>query len=225
MQHKTTRGKILYLHHGEEIGREWFTVTRHGTGARSFRALCEMDDHDLLRDVIYSVGTNWEPLDCFVRLSIRDRFVGSSWFRFDEQGGECEGYTVGEGRVSQRIDVGHRPPSFGAHPIICDMWHLSQFDKTGARLQAMRDIMLSSSEPDGGTGPILTSNDLTIEYFGKEELTVPAGTFNADHFAFVLGPPHPDNEELWCIGEDIIPLKIKYPIYDTTYELVELEEG
>ncbi len=222
MQHQTTRGRIVYLRHGDEIGREWFTVTRHGDGARTFRALCEMDDHEVLRDVTYSVGPAWQPLDCFVRLTIHDKFVGSSWFHFDDRGAACEGFTAQEGRISQRIDVGHRPPSFGAHPIICDIWHLSQFNRAGPAQQMSRNIMLSSPQPDGGSGPMLACHDLTMEYFGKSELTVPAGTFTADHFAFVLGEPHPANEELWCLGEDLIPLKIAYPIYDSTYELAEL---
>ena len=224
MRHSTTRGKILYLRDGEETGREWFTVTKHTDGGRTFRAMCEMDDHDLLRDVTYSVGPQWQPLDCFVRLSIHDRLVGTTWFHFDELGGECEGFTQAEGRISQRMEVGHRPPSFGAHPIICDMWHLSQFDKNGPKRQTLRNVMLSSSQPDGGSGPMLESRDLTIEYFGQQTITVPAGTFEADHFAFVLEEPHPANEELWCIGEDLIPLKIAYPIYDSTYELAEIEQ-
>ena len=62
MRHSTIRGKILYLRDGFETGREWFTVTKHVDGARTFRALCEMDDHELLRDVTYSVvrgGSLW----------------------------------------------------------------------------------------------------------------------------------------------------------------------
>lgn len=224
MHHTTTRGKILYLRDGEETGREWFTVTKHRDGSRGFRAMCEMDDHDLLRDVTYNVGPTWEPRDAFVRLTLADQFVGSSWFRFDDAGAECEGYTVNEGRLRQRIDVGHRPPSFGAHPIICDMWHLSQFDKAGPKRQTLKNIMMSSPQPDGGSGPMLACHDLTIEYYGVESVTVPAGTFEADHFAFVLGDPHPANEELWCVGPDIQPIKIAYPIYQSTYELAEWSE-
>ncbi len=223
MQHATVRGKILYLREGEETGREWFTVTKHGDGARTFRAMCEMDDHELLRDVTYSVGPEWQPRDCFVRLSIHDQLVGTTWFRFDDNGGECEGFTRAEGRISQRIDLGHRPPSFGAHPIICDIWHLSQFDKAGPKEQTLVNIMMSSNEPDGGSGPMLERRNLTIEYRGQKQLTVPAGTFTADHFAFKLKPPHPAHEELWCMGDDLIPLKIAYPIYNATYELAELE--
>ncbi len=222
MQHKTTRGKILYLRDGAEIGREWFTVTKHTGGQRTFRAMCEMDDHDVLRDVTYSVGPNWQPLDCFVRLTIHDQFVGSAWFRFDEFGAECEAFTAAEGRMRQTMTQYGAPQSFGAHPIICDMWHLSQFDKSGPKRQTI-NAMLSSPAPDGGTGPMLARSELTIEYLGQEKITVPAGTFDADRFEFVLGEPHPANEELWCLGEDIIPLKIAYPIYNSTYELCELE--
>ena len=53
---------------------------------------------------------------------------------------------------------------------------------------------------------------------------MPAGTFDADHFAFVLGDPHPANEELWCVGPDIQPIKIAYPIYGSTYELAAWSE-
>ena len=222
MRHTMTSGKIPRLKDGKEIGREWFTITRHSHGARTVRAVGELDDRDLLRDVTYSVGPRWEPLDCFVRLTIGDAFVGSSWFHFDDRGAECEGHTVNEGRISQRMDVGHRPPSFGAHPITCDFWHLSQFDRSGPKRQTKRNVMLSSPRPDGGSGPMLSCMDLTIEYYGKERVTVRAGIFDADHFAFLLDKPHPGNEELWCLGPELIPVKIVYPVFGTTNELAEL---
>ena len=84
---------------------------------------------------------------------------------------------------------------------------------------------MSSPEPDGGTGPMLSAHELTVEYYGQEDIAVPAGSFKAEHFAFVLGDPHPANEELWFLGDDIVPLKIAYPIYNSTYELAELETG
>jgi hypothetical protein len=222
MQHETMRGKILYLRKGQETGREWFTITRHGDGQRTLRAYCEMDDHELVRDVTYTVGRDWRPLDCFVRLTIHDKFVGSSWFRFADDVVECQGFTAAEGRIDQRYAVSSRPPSFGAHPIVCDMWHLSQFDRSGPRRQTLEGIFLSSPKPDGGSGPMLARKNLTIEYRGKERLAVPAGTFEADRFEFVLGAPHPANESLWCYGTDIVPLKVGYPIYESTYELAEL---
>jgi hypothetical protein len=84
---------------------------------------------------------------------------------------------------------------------------------------------MSSPEPDGGTGPMLSKTSLTVEHYGEKELTVPAGTYKADHWAFLLRRPHTGNEELWTLGDDLIPLKIAYPIYNSTYELAELEIG
>ena len=45
MQHKTIRGKILYLHDGQETGREWFTITKHGDGSRGFYLLARPSEH------------------------------------------------------------------------------------------------------------------------------------------------------------------------------------
>ena len=224
MKHRTIRGKILYLDNETgETGREWFTITVQPEGRRTLRAQCEMDDRRLLRDVIYSVDADWYPVDCFVRLSIEEQLTGTGWFRFTDRLAECETLTAAAGRVSQRRDLAVRTPSFGAHPIVCDIWHLARFDRSkGERIQPSRNVLLSSPEPDGGSGPMFSAMDLTIDV-GPEEVTVPAGTFEADHFRFLLD--HKEPEELWCMGEDFLPIKIAYPIFNATYELAEITES
>ncbi|MET0239989.1 MAG: hypothetical protein ABW184_08835 [Sphingobium sp.] len=96
MQHRTISGKILYTsrkpgREGQERGREQFTWTIHGDGSRTIRALCEIDEPDptVLRDVTCSFGADDRPTDCFVRLTIGDRFMGAgifaaSHFRFTD---------------------------------------------------------------------------------------------------------------------------------------------
>ena len=224
MNHRTIRGKILYLDNETgETGREWFTITVEPDGRRTLRAQCEMDDRRLLRDVIYSVDADWYPLDCFVRLSIEERLTGTGWFRFTDRLAECETFTAVAGRLSQRLDLTEHTPSFGAHPIVCDIWHLARFDRSkGERIQTSHNVLLSSPEPDGGSGPMFSPLDLTIEYVAKEEVTVPAGTFEADHFRFLRANADMEPEELWCAGEDFLPIKIAYPIFNATYELAEL---
>lgn len=226
MKHRTIRGKILYLdNETRETGREWFTITVQPDGRRTLRAQCEMDDRRLLRDVIYSVDADWYPLDCFVRLSIEERLTGTGWFRFTDRLAECETFTAAAGRLSQRRDLTERTPSFGAHPVVCDIWHLARFDRSkGERIQTSRNVLLSAREPDGGSGPMFSAMDLTIEYVGREEVTVPAGTFEADHFRFLLDNVGMEPEELWCVGEDFLPIKIAYPIFNATYELAELTQ-
>ncbi len=92
MNHRTYRGKILYLTDGVgEHGREYFHVTIQPDGTRTMRATCEMDEDRLLRDVVVTVDQEWRPQDAFVRLSIEEKLVGSSWFRFTAGAAECQG--------------------------------------------------------------------------------------------------------------------------------------
>jgi hypothetical protein len=128
MPHRTIRGTLAYTSEkperkGQERGRERFTMTIHADGRRTLRALSEIDDPPpVLRDVTLSVGSDWKPTDCFVRLSVGDRFMGSSWFRFSDREVECEGYTAQEGRISQRVILDAPLRVFGTHPIAADAW-------------------------------------------------------------------------------------------------------
>ena len=95
MNHRSYRGKMLYLTDGlGEMGREWFHVTVQPDGSRTLRATCEMDDDRLLRDVVMTVSKNWYPVDAFVRLSIVEKLVGSSWFNFTDGTAGCFGQSL-----------------------------------------------------------------------------------------------------------------------------------
>jgi hypothetical protein len=157
MLHRTIRGHVRYL--GDTVGergREWFTVTVHGNGDRTMRAQCEMEDSGVLRDVTFAVYSRFQPLDCFIRLSVKDQFMGSGWFRFADGFAECEVVTTDAGRITQRFDLGGRAPSFGAHPVACDIWHLPQFDRSrGPRKEVIPGVLMSSNLPNVASGPLL----------------------------------------------------------------------
>ena len=95
--HETIRGRLLYTsrkpdREGVERGREYFTITKHRDGRRTLRAHAEIDDPpNVLRDVTLTLDRDWITRDAFVRLSVGDQTMGSSWFRFDETFAECEG--------------------------------------------------------------------------------------------------------------------------------------
>lgn len=234
MQYKTYRGKILYIHDEKgERGREWFTLTKHPNGDRTVRVMCELYDVDLLRDVIYTVDANWKPVDAYVRLTQYDEFMGSGWFHFTNRQAECETFLADGGRISQRIDVTSRPPSFGPHPVICDVWHIGAYDrKSSQRVQTLKDTLMSSPLTTGASGPLLGTTvmsykqshlkEFDIEYVETDEVTVPAGTFQADHFRYLLGdnPPY----DIWCFGDDLIPIKLRFDVTGTTYHLEEFED-
>lgn len=230
------RGKLIYWHAPEgerlERGREWFMTTWHPDGQRTLRAVCEIDaglvaDRTVTRDVTYTVDRERRPLDCFVRLHRSGEFLGSGWFNFRDGRAECEMFGVPAGRVTQRFEHS-RPPSFGAHAITCDVTHLERFDHDRPeQIQPARGVYLSSPEHDGCSGPLLSPIDFAIEYVGRESITVDAGTFETDHYRFLLEGSlereHP-TEELWVTPDDFICVKVFVGGYmNASFELAELE--
>ena len=132
--HRRVRGMLRYTsdqpgREGTERGRERFTISVASDGRRTLRAYTEIDDApNVQRDVTLSLGADWRPTDCFVRLSVGDRFMGSSWFRFTDTEAECEGYTAAEGRLSQRWPLAKPLDGFGTHPIQADSWLTNMVD-------------------------------------------------------------------------------------------------
>ena len=104
---RAVRGTIAYTSNkpgreGQERGREYFHITVHSDGRRTCMAHSEIDDRpSVMRDIVYSLDAQWMPTDCFVRLSVNDRFTGTGWFRFGKDFAECETYTALDGRVTQ----------------------------------------------------------------------------------------------------------------------------
>jgi hypothetical protein len=234
---RTYRGRIAYVGDATaergpiERGREWFTVTVQPSGERTINARCEIDDSGVVRDVVYSVRADWSPVDAFIRLNVRGRFMGSGWFRFSPTMAECETYMAEGGRVSQRIfrrrgDEGENASTFGAHPVACDVWHLGSYDPAALAVgqTVQHCAFMSSLLPNGASGPMLSTMAFAIEYLGPEELTVPAGTFATQHFRYRFSDGHPD-EHVWFTSEDRVLVRIRWDLLRTTYELVEFERS
>jgi len=223
MDHRTYSGRIDYLTNGtEETGREWFSVTVQPDGARTLRAICEMEEPKLMRDVTYSLGSAWQPLDCFVRLMKAGTFMGSAWFRFTDDAIECEAVTAETGRISQRISVERRVRIFASHPLITDGWQTTQFDH--ARSEAVQKIEQwahSSSLPDGGSGPMAGTGYKIIKYRGEEEITVPVGTFACRRYDLQSMIPSRPPLEAWVHGEDHQLVKMHWDLRPADYVLAE----
>ncbi|HVN42870.1 MAG TPA: hypothetical protein VMT50_08805 [Steroidobacteraceae bacterium] len=232
------RGKIAYVSHQKgapiEYGRERFGYTWHPDGQWTIRAVCEIEKgpvraRHVAREVTYSMDRDGYPLDCAVRLHQDGEFLGSGWFRFAGRVAECEVYNRNFGRVHQRLELDEPVRSFGAHALTCDLTHCARYDhRSPERIQRTRALM-SSLEHDGCSGPLLSSIDFGIEYAGREAVTVPAGTFEADHYVFHLQGALPEEhptEEVWCLADTFAFVKIRVGGYmNSTFELTELEQG
>jgi hypothetical protein len=173
--HRSVMGKILYTSKkperlNQERGREYFRMDVHADGTRTCTAHCEIDDRpSVMRDITYSLDAHWMPTDCFVRLSVGSKFMGSGWFRFHPQYAECETWTSLEGRVSQTMDLSTPLLTFQNHAIACDAWHLRLIDqnKPGV-VQRINQMLLSSPDHRGATGPMLFSIGLNLVFVGPE---------------------------------------------------------
>lgn len=238
MKHETISGKILYTsrkpgREGQERGREYFTFTKHSDGTRTLRALCEIEEPSptVLRDIVYSLGADNMPTDCFVRLMIDDKFMGAGLFRIKDDEIECESFGPSIGRLSQRLPIIGSYDGFGTHPISGDAYMTSQMDITkGPHKRALRTF-LPSADHRGATPPIIDEVNMELAYVGDEQITVAAGTFDARHFRFsdenggmaTADGAHPPYDVWVTADDDAIFLKGGVDGYmQTWYELVEL---
>ncbi len=209
-------------------GTERFSVSVAPDGSRTLHATCEIFDRQVSKDIVYSVDASWRPIDAYVRLIKNGALLGTGWYRFAEKSVELESWNRDLGRISQRVALARGLRTFGPHPLSCDVWHLAAFDHARPeRIQRMQDTMLSSLEHDGCSGPMLHAIDFGIEYVGREEIEVRAGRFAVDRYQFRLEDSLPREhplEELWCIPDEYVIVKIRVGGYlATTYELVQYD--
>lgn len=237
MAYRTIRGKILYTSRkpermDEERGREYFTITRQPNGTDVLHAHCEIDDEPMVvRDVVQAMDAQTSaPLDCHVRLTVGHEFEGSGWFNFGDNEIECETWNREEGRIQQRLAVDSPVQWMQCHPIVGDALLMKAYDLSqGPGKRFLDNVMLSSPDHRGATGPKLFALGFGIQYVGEERISVAAGNFDARHFQVVdtagqLPEEHPPYD-VWCTAnEDYILLKAGVAGYmQTHYELTELE--
>ncbi|MEM9495102.1 MAG: hypothetical protein AAGA09_03790 [Pseudomonadota bacterium] len=242
MKHERLRGRIRYTSKKPEMldkvrGDEIFNITRHSDGAVTVRAHCEIHEPapTVLRDIVYSMDKNLNPLDCHVRLVVGDEFMGSGWFRFDldeDRNGviECESYGPSIGRMSQTMPTRGPFDGFGTHPIIGDALMCKVIDRAGGPTRRNIRVFLPSPDHRGATPPMVSEVSIGLEYVGDETQTVEAGTFDCHHFRYVDdsgpgmgGKQHP-TYDMWVTKDDFLFVKGGVGGYMATwYELVELE--
>ena len=206
----------------KEFGREFFSMSIQADGLRTMRAVCEFDEEGITRDVTYTVGKDFKPIECYVRVALESRPVGSGWFRFTDDMAESEAYTSSEGRFSQRIKLTQRVNAFGSHPICSDILRLAHLKaEQPDKPQKLENCMNSSPLAHGESGPILGMRNYTYIYRGAETIKVGAGTFKCQRFDW----PVREGKTLcmWTTPDDYLPVRMVFPEGHKTYDLMELK--
>jgi hypothetical protein len=238
---RNVRGKIVYIgDENNERGREWFSYSYRKDGQITLRAYCEMDDIQVERDVTYTMDSKFRPLDCFVRLSVGGKFLGTGLIRVSDTEAECDVYNTTFGHVHQIVKTPTRATRLGAHPLANDALQMTAYDHSRSeKVQTSNDITLSSSPLlDGASGPMIgMGNTSTVEYIGPEKVTTPAGTFDTHHYRIpaIGGAAHPSGnkryEDIWCTHPNYVFLRAEVYGYLRNktgfgrYELTEYSEG
>ncbi|MFM8819707.1 MAG: hypothetical protein ACKOD3_04075 [Phenylobacterium sp.] len=236
MKHRSITGTILYTSKkpdrlDQPRGIEHFRFTHHTDGKRTLRAHCEIEEPhpSVLRDIVYSLDEHGRPMDCHVRLTVDDRFMGSGWFRFTQDFVECESYGPTIGRLSQRMPLNGPIDGMGTHPVVADGYLLSLFGWVEGEKKKLR-VMLPSPDHRGATPPIIAEVNIDAVFLGRETVTVKAGTFAAKHFQFIddgnsgMVGQHPPYD-VWITDDaDAIMLQGGVGGYmQTWYELIALD--
>lgn len=226
MRHRAYRGRMVYSTNGiGEMGREYFAVTVQPEGMRTLRAHCEMDDDRLLRDVVITVDADWRPRDAFLRLTVAEQLVGTSWFRFDGQVAEAEGWTAEKGRFAQRMETPNPVAFFGTHALHCDAWVAGRLRMHDGPPESFAFVTYASSVlANGGSGPELVAvppGFATVRDLGYETIDSPAGRFDIHHIR--IEAHGVDHFDVWAAGEDCLPVRLTSDVLNQTYELVEIE--
>lgn len=221
---RSLAGKICYFDRdGREWGRERFSASVHDDDSRSLRALCEMDEAQLLREVSWTVGADWRPRDGFVRNIRRGTTIGSCWYMVDGAVVECEGMTADHGRVSRRIEA-DRPIDFlGFHPLSGDC--LTAMARGTDAPGEERSILCAANSVAylGDEGLDVLLIEPVVAYLGPEQVTVAAGRFDARHYTIRWSDHVPLLTHFWIEPEDCLPLLTILPENGERYELVTLE--
>jgi hypothetical protein len=238
MKHTTITGRIAYTSRkpgmeGKARGYETFMFTHHKDGKVTLRAHCEIEEPDptVMRDIIYAMDENLQPMDMMVRLTVDDAFMGSGWFRFDGKYVECESYGPSIGRHSEKVEAELPVTGFGTHPIVSDGFMLGTMKWEEGQRRTL-NCYLPSADHRGATAPKIAQVKIGAQFLGREEVTVGAGTFAARHFQFIddggesgMGdhPPY----DVWITDDkDALFLKGGVGGYMMTwYELVDLERS
>ena len=227
-------GRIDYLYdtpeqRGTKLGEETFSMTRFEDGRLTQRAFCRIarPGLDVERDSVMAVDADWQPTDAYVRIETEGQFTGSARYAFTPSHALCTAETSGEGQVIYQREM-NGPFSFCCHALIGDAWMIAAGDPGQDGSRGHWDLLTSTLNKSGASGPSLAYIPYGIERVGRESITVAAGAFETIHYrcgrtdgvATIADAPF--DYHIWVTDDDFrLCVRSAYP-GASVYELAEL---
>lgn len=198
-------------------GYEDWTLTAHPDGTRTLQAFVNLHDGDHQTNVILRVGDDFRPLDGLLSFWRGGVYGGAGWYRID--GDKLSASVAGpRGQATHSITVPERV-SLRVHPVITEGWQVWSYDQSrdGPQQGVLYNVVTIGNPPVPGIGVLLEHR---IDYHGTETVTVPAGTFAADHYTFYDG-----RYDIWLWGPQRILVRYANVGNGNEYRLTVLETG
>ncbi len=198
-------------------GHEDWTLTVHPDGTRTLQAFVSLADGDHQTNAILRVAQDFRPLEGFVSFWRGGVYGGSGWYRVD--GDALHAAVAGpRGQAAHTLTVPERF-SLRVHPVITEGWQVWPYQraKAGPQQAVLYNVVTIGNPPVPGIGVLL---EHTIDYHGREKVTVPAGSFEAEHYSFYDG-----RYDIWLWGADRILVRYANFGNGHEYRLTALETG
>ncbi len=198
---------------GQPCGEDRWTMTVHTDGTRTLRSfLNQTSQGTQINLVLRAEADTFRPIDAYANVYSQGAFYGTGLYVVD---GDKLHVTVNgaEENFTETIDL---PEKFTLllHPISADGWHYGAgYDLTKGGMQMHNLCTLGAA----GRSVHCAVYPIGLEFLGMETLTVPAGTFNTEHYKFGK------DTEVWITGPDRIMIQHEYRVRQSRYQLVEID--
>ncbi|MFT4054310.1 MAG: hypothetical protein QM681_07365 [Novosphingobium sp.] len=220
---KHLSGRVVHLKEGdEEWGREAFTMSVWDKG-RLMNATIEFDDRKVLRNATWSVDGDWNPIEAQTREFVDGDLKAHCWFRVDGTAVEAEVFSQEAGRFSQRLETGRRIDYLGMHTILADVLVAAACGTADPGVEKPVTCVTNSISEWGMGNYRAHCVTPLVTYVGREEITVRAGSFEAEHFKVRWSEFVPEYADFWVTPGDYLPLRLQGSFGPVRYELAGLD--
>ncbi len=198
---------------GAPCGEDRWTMTVQNDGTRTLRSFLNQSNFGTqINLVMHSDAETFRPIHAFANVYSGGAFLGAGHYAVDGDTLRVSVSSLAEHFV-ETVDL---PDTFTLllHPISADGWHYGAgFDPDGPAVQMHNLCTLGSA----GRSMHCAVYPIRLEFLGSETITVPAGTFDTEHYKFG------ENTEVWIAGRDRVMIQHEYTVRGSRYQLTELE--
>ncbi len=203
---------------GQNCGDEFAIMTVQRDNTRTLRAYLRSapaltsqgDDAYSQNNTVLRVDPQFRPLESYTSLYTGNNYWGSNLFAVD---GSTFSITVDTPQKQDTVQTSV-PDRFGLVLFVNSGygWLFGDYDHDVGGAQSKKVCLLVPD--DRATGCILL--DQSIELIGTETITVPAGTFETEHYK--LGEAN-----TWVMGPDMVVVQHMHPARDGRAQLIDYE--